>query len=47
MNTSIEESMNRNAQREKPVPKIVFYTFGKKYEEPKISEGVDEVIFKQ
>lgn len=44
MNTSMEESMSRNALREKPIPKIAFYMFRKKYEEPKICEGVDEVI---
>lgn len=44
MSTSMEESMNRNSLRDKPIPKIAFYMFRKNYEEPKLSECVDEVI---
>ena len=44
MSTSMEESMNRNSLRDKPIPKIAFYMFRKNYEEPALSECVDEVI---
>ena len=44
MATSIEESMYRNAAREKPVPKIVFYMFRKNYEKPTSAEGINEYI---
>ena len=44
LTTSIEESMHRNLQREKPVPKIALYVYGKKFEPPEISEGLYEII---
>ena len=44
MSTSMEESMNRNSLRDKPIPKIAFYMFRKNYEEPTLNECVDEVI---
>jgi bifunctional polynucleotide phosphatase/kinase len=39
MTTSLEESLARNNKREKPIPKIVFNIYKKKYEEPSDSEG--------
>lgn len=44
LSTSMEESMFRNAQREKPIPKIAFYMFRKNFEMPTKEEGFDEVI---
>ena len=44
INTSIEQSMEQNRKREHKVPKIVFYVYRKKFEEPAKSEGVDEII---
>ena len=42
--TSIEESMHRNLQREKHVPKIALYMFRKHHEVPDLVEGLYEVI---
>jgi len=42
--TTIEEAMENNAKRDKPVPKIAFYLFRKNYEQPTLAEGVEEVI---
>lgn len=42
--TDIIESMFRNNKRQKVIPKIVYYVFKKKYEEPNISEGFSDVI---
>lgn len=44
--TFIEESMMRNNDRgdETRVPKIVYYVYRKKYEEPSTDEGVNDVI---
>ena len=44
LTTSIEESMYRNLQREKPVPKIALYLYRKNFEEPEKSEGLYEII---
>jgi bifunctional polynucleotide phosphatase/kinase len=44
LTTSIEESMHRNLQREKPVPKIALYLYRKNFEEPEQSEGLYEII---
>tara|TARA_X000000368_G_C23003548_1_gene700056 strand:- start:357 stop:1217 length:861 start_codon:yes stop_codon:yes gene_type:complete len=42
--TDIIESMFRNNKRDKVIPKIVYYVFRKKYQEPNISEGFTEII---
>ena len=42
--TSIEEAMDQNQKREHKVPKIVFYVYRKKFEEPLKNEGIDEII---
>jgi bifunctional polynucleotide phosphatase/kinase len=44
MSTSFEEAMARNNNREKPVPKIVYYIYKKKFEIPSEDEGFDVVI---
>ena len=36
LNTDITESMFRNNKREKVIPKITYYVFRKKYQEPTI-----------
>lgn len=40
----IIEAMFRNNKREKVIPKITYYVFRKKYEDPKVTEGFTEVI---
>lgn len=45
LKTDITESMFRNNKREKVIPKITYYVFRKKYQEPTISEGFSEVKF--
>lgn len=43
--TSMEEAMQRNALRANPVPKIVYYTFRKRFEPPDAeAEGVAVTI---
>jgi bifunctional polynucleotide phosphatase/kinase len=42
--TDIVESMFRNNKRAKVIPKITYYVFRKKYQEPTVSEGFAEVI---
>lgn len=42
--TDIVESMFRNNKRDKVIPKITYYIFRKKYQEPTIDEGFKEVI---
>ena len=42
--TDIVESMFRNNKRDKVIPKITYYVFRKKYQEPNIDEGFKEVI---
>tara|TARA_B100000242_G_scaffold289288_1_gene258871 strand:+ start:115 stop:1059 length:945 start_codon:yes stop_codon:yes gene_type:complete len=44
LTTSIEESMYRNLQRDKPVPKIALYLYRKNFEKPEESEGLYEII---
>lgn len=44
LTTTIEESMYRNIQREKPVPKIALYMYRKNYEKPEHDEGLYEII---
>ena len=44
LTTSIEESMHRNLQRDKPVPKIALYLYRKNFEKPEESEGLYEII---
>ena len=36
--------MEQNLKREHKVPKIVFYVYRKKFEEPDESEGINEII---
>ena len=43
LTTSIEESMHRNLQREKHVPKIALYMYRKHHEVPDIDEGLYKV----
>lgn len=45
MKTDIVESMFRNNTRQKVIPKITYYVFRKKYKEPSIDEGFNEIIF--
>tara|TARA_B110000259_G_C14029141_1_gene405978 strand:+ start:2679 stop:3695 length:1017 start_codon:yes stop_codon:yes gene_type:complete len=42
--TDIVESIFRNNKRDKVIPKITYYVFRKKYEEPKIEEGFSKII---
>lgn len=42
--TDITESMFRNNKRDKVIPKITYYVFRKKYQEPSTSEGFSEII---
>tara|TARA_B110000259_G_scaffold182679_1_gene226667 strand:+ start:115 stop:1059 length:945 start_codon:yes stop_codon:yes gene_type:complete len=44
LTTSIEESMHRNLQREKPVPKIALYLYRKHFEKAELAEGFFEII---
>tara|TARA_B110000444_G_scaffold258858_2_gene300950 strand:- start:19836 stop:20222 length:387 start_codon:yes stop_codon:yes gene_type:complete len=44
LTTSIEESMHRNLQREKPVPKIALYLYRKHFEKAELTEGLFEII---
>lgn len=39
--TSFDESLQRNNNREKVVPKIVYYTYRKKFVEPSVDEGCE------
>lgn len=41
---SIEQSMVQSEQREHKIPKIAFYVYRKKFEEPNKSESIDEII---
>lgn len=43
MTTTLEESLARNNKREKPVPRIVYNIFKKKYESPSDTEGFEVV----
>ena len=43
LTTSIEESMHRNLQREKPVPKIALYMYRKHHEVPDTNEGLYKI----
>jgi bifunctional polynucleotide phosphatase/kinase len=43
MDTSLEESMDRNKKREKPVPRIVYNIYNKNFEMPTIDEGCETV----
>jgi bifunctional polynucleotide phosphatase/kinase len=43
MNTILSEAMIRNSKRDKPVPKIVYNVYNKKFELPIIDEGFYEV----
>ena len=42
--TTMEEALERNAQRDNPVPKLAFYVFRKNFNEPTRAEGVEEII---
>lgn len=42
--TDIVESIFRNNKRDKVIPKITYYVFRKKYEEPAIEEGFSKII---
>lgn len=44
LTTDITESMFRNNKRQKVIPKITYYVFRKKYQEPTIDEGFSEII---
>jgi bifunctional polynucleotide phosphatase/kinase len=44
LNTDITESMFRNNKRQKVIPKITYYVFRKKYQEPTTDEGFSEII---
>lgn len=43
INTSFDESLYRNNNREIIVPKIVYYVYRKKFQEPLIDEGFNQV----
>ncbi len=43
--TSFEESLIRNNNREKIIPKIAFYVFRKKYQCPSFDENIDEIEY--
>jgi bifunctional polynucleotide phosphatase/kinase len=44
MTTSMEESLARNNKRAKPVPRIVYNVYKKKYEEPVVDEGFEAIV---
>jgi bifunctional polynucleotide phosphatase/kinase len=44
MQTDMAEAMFRNNKRNKIIPKITYYVFRKKYQEPTIEEGFQEII---
>jgi bifunctional polynucleotide phosphatase/kinase len=44
LTTTMEESVHRNIQRDKPVPKIAYYMYRKHFEKPEESEGLYEII---
>ena len=44
LKTDITESMFRNNKRQKVIPKITYYVFRKKYQEPTTDEGFSEII---
>ena len=43
INTSFQQAEMWNNQRENKVPKIVFYTYRKNFENPSLEEGFDEL----
>tara|TARA_B000000477_G_scaffold66319_2_gene55551 strand:+ start:76 stop:1092 length:1017 start_codon:yes stop_codon:yes gene_type:complete len=43
--TDMVESMFRNNKRDKIIPKITYYVYRKRYEEPTMDEGFNEIIF--
>jgi bifunctional polynucleotide phosphatase/kinase len=44
VNTSFEESLARNNKRDKQVPKIAYYVYRKKFEEPSKKEGCEVIV---
>jgi bifunctional polynucleotide phosphatase/kinase len=44
MQTDMAEAMFRNNKRNKIIPKITYYVFRKKYQEPTLDEGFREII---
>lgn len=44
LNTSLADSMARNGEREKPVPKIVYAIYKKKFIMPELSEGFSDIV---
>lgn len=44
VNTSMEEAVARNNARTKGVPKIAYYTYRKRFEEPNVSDGFLSVV---
>ena len=45
MNTPLEECICRNAQRPNPLPHFIVNSFYKKFEEPTLDEGWDEILY--
>lgn len=43
INTSMNQSIAWNEKREKKVPKVVYYTYRKRFELPNKEEGIDEI----
>ena len=44
MQTDMAEAMFRNNKRNKIIPKITYYVFRKKYQDPTLDEGFQEII---
>lgn len=44
MTTDMTEAIFRNNKRDKVIPKIVYYTFRKKFEEPSLEEGFVDIV---
>ena len=44
MKTDMIESMFRNNKRNKVIPKVTYFVYRKRYEEPTVNEGFDEII---
>jgi predicted kinase len=44
MKTDMIESMFINNKRNKIIPKVTYFVYRKRYEEPSVNEGFDEII---